>query len=380
MPFRLARTFDHGLQEAYQFDLVGVGVDDGDASVLLGDRRELCAGVEDGRFADLPDLRDVVVAVADVVVLAGLGDGFDLFQVFSVEDRKAGLTEFEVREPPVEGGPRLGPESSPEAVDLTVVVSQHPVELEPVEEGDHRRGDEVPAVDDRLDATGFERFDGCLDCRDVVVGVGDHADVHTGSFGGGRGNCWVSVETYLLGHLAETSIGMGRHLIVVVLLVGLALASGIHYDAGFDRHWEYPTEEDLSSDYESHVGERTLVWGVVQSIDRDASEAVVEVDSDDGEFELLVRGLDADVEPGGTVQVYGSLEPDQTLVASGFVVVERSPADRLFKYGLSAGGAALALGIFFRYWRIDWRRLRFEPRRGSEEHRRAEPDPPERGG
>ena len=162
---------------------------------------------------------------------------------------------------------------------------------------------------------------------------------------------------------------MGRHLLVVVLLVTFALASGVHYDAWDDHHWEYPTDEGLYDDYERYVGEQAFLFGAVRSVDREASEATVEIDSDDGKFELLVREIDVDVEPGGTVQVYGSLETDKTVVASEVVVVERSPADRLFKYGVSAAGAALALGAFFRYWRSDWRRLRFEPREKADSER-----------
>lgn len=155
---------------------------------------------------------------------------------------------------------------------------------------------------------------------------------------------------------------MERRFVLAILLVGLAVSAGVHYDAAEERHWPYPTGDQLYDDYERHVGEEALLFGTVRSVDRDAGTAVVEVETGAGTFTVQVREFDAEVEPGGSVQVYGTLEDDRAMTVSNVVVVERTPGERLFKYWTSAVGAVLALAAFFRYWRIDPKRLTFEPR------------------
>lgn len=155
---------------------------------------------------------------------------------------------------------------------------------------------------------------------------------------------------------------MVRHLLFAAALVGVALGGGVYYDATWERHWPYPTEDQLYDDYERYVGERALLFGTVQSVDPHAGTAVVVVDAGTGEFALTVRSIDATVEPGGVVQVYGTLAADRTIVAESVVVVERDPGERHRKLGISVVAVGLALAAFFRYWRIDWPTMTFEPR------------------
>lgn len=155
---------------------------------------------------------------------------------------------------------------------------------------------------------------------------------------------------------------MPRHLLVALVLLGVAVGAGVHYDATEERHWPYPTADQLSEEYSSHVGEEALLWGTVRSIDPDARTATIEVEADAGTFTMQGESVEADVEPGGVVQVYGLLRRDHVITAESVVVVERSPAERSFKYGISAAGALLALAAFFRYWRFDRTTMTFEPR------------------
>lgn len=155
---------------------------------------------------------------------------------------------------------------------------------------------------------------------------------------------------------------MVRHLLVALALLGVAVASGVHYDAVYDHKWPYPTDEELHADYEQYVGEQVLLFGDIVSIDQTAHQATIEVDADGGPFTLTVVGIDADVEPGGVVQVYGTVQPGHKIAGSNIVVVEASSKNRLYKFAVSGFGAVLVLVVFFRYWRIDWSSLTFEPR------------------
>lgn len=155
---------------------------------------------------------------------------------------------------------------------------------------------------------------------------------------------------------------MVRHLLVALALVGVAVAGGVHYAALYDQKWPYPTEDELHADYDQYVGKQVLLFGDVESIDRTANRATIEVRADDGSITLTVEGIDAAVETGGVVQVYGTIRPGHTVTASDIVVVEESSGKRLYKFGVSGVGAVLALAAFFRYWRIDWSSLTFEPR------------------
>lgn len=147
---------------------------------------------------------------------------------------------------------------------------------------------------------------------------------------------------------------MDRHLFVAFSLLSMAVASGVHYDAVYEQKWPYPTDDELSSNYKQYIGEQVLIFGDVESIDRTAHQATIEVEADAGSFTLTVEGIDADVEPGGVVQVYGTVRSGHTIAASNIVVVEASSGTRLYTFAASGFGAVLALAAFFRYWRSRW--------------------------
>jgi len=160
---------------------------------------------------------------------------------------------------------------------------------------------------------------------------------------------------------------------VVVLLAAVG-GLCVHYDATFDDNAPYPPTDDLATEYENYVGEETLVFGDVDRVDADAERATVRVDSDEGEFELLVRGFTERVQPGGVVQVYGTLEADYTISATNVAVVNPAGGSKAYKYAVSVVGAVLVLALFFRRWRVDTESLAFELRSGSDAEGDGESD------
>lgn len=148
--------------------------------------------------------------------------------------------------------------------------------------------------------------------------------------------------------------------LLAVALVGLVFGMGVHYDSAEDDRWPYPDADRLAVEYGQYVGERALLFGTVESVS--SGTARLSVESATGSFPLTVRGFDADVEPGGTVQVLGQLGPDRAMTAEAVAVVNPSGSSLVYKYGTSLVGAALVLVVFVRYWRVDWEALTLEAR------------------
>jgi hypothetical protein len=155
----------------------------------------------------------------------------------------------------------------------------------------------------------------------------------------------------------QTTWRLGLALVLLILV----LASGVHYDAREERHRTQPTADQVVADYDRHVGEKTLLFGTVETIDGGDGTATIRVEASTS-IQIQVRGFDADVSRGGTVQVYGTLRPDQEMEADRIIVVNQDPASRYYKYAVSAVGALVILAVFFRDWRIDWSNGGFVPR------------------
>ncbi|MFB6308596.1 MAG: hypothetical protein ABEH35_04630 [Haloarculaceae archaeon] len=147
-----------------------------------------------------------------------------------------------------------------------------------------------------------------------------------------------------------------RALVAVVLLLALG-GLGVHSAATWDQRWPYPSGEDLGQDYESHIGEETLLFGTVTDTDEDQRRATVRAG-----VELQVDGFTADVQPGGIVQVYGTIRPDHVIEAENVVVVNPAAGSKIYKYATSLVGAILVLVVFFRSWRIDTDEIALEVR------------------
>lgn len=147
-----------------------------------------------------------------------------------------------------------------------------------------------------------------------------------------------------------------------VLLLAVVAGAGVHYDVVEPTQWPYPSNDDLAEAYDSAVGERALLFGEVQSVDATDDTAVITVEHSTGEFDMRVTNIEATVDPGGTIQVYGTLQPEYTIAAQSTVVVNPAGSSKTYKYAVSALGAMLILVAFFRQWRVDRDALGFVPR------------------
>ncbi|AHF98933.1 hypothetical protein HALLA_08715 [Halostagnicola larsenii XH-48] len=163
-----------------------------------------------------------------------------------------------------------------------------------------------------------------------------------------------------------------RRLALGIALSLVVLGLCVHYGATYDDAWPHPTGDQLAESQDKYVGERVLLFGDVQSVHEDSITIHVTDDHGDVAAALEVRNVDTDdIEPGGFVQVYGVFESEETdahdgtMRADEIVVVNSSPNAATYKHVVSALGGLFAAGFFLRHWRIDLRRLRFEPRAGS---------------
>ncbi|MFT4882023.1 MAG: hypothetical protein ACI9HI_002043 [Salinirussus sp.] len=151
-----------------------------------------------------------------------------------------------------------------------------------------------------------------------------------------------------------------RRVLLAAVLVGLVFGMGVHYDSAEAGQWPYPDTDRLAAEYDQYVGEQALLFGTVESVSEGTTRLSVEYTT--GSFSLTVREFDADVEPGGVVQVVGRLEPGRAMTPEAVAVVNPSGSSLVYKYGTSLVGAALVLVVFFRYWRVDWGSLSLEVR------------------
>ncbi|KDE59103.1 hypothetical protein EL22_24620 [Halostagnicola sp. A56] len=160
-----------------------------------------------------------------------------------------------------------------------------------------------------------------------------------------------------------------RRLALGIVLSLALLGLCIHYGAAYDDAWPHPTGDQLAAHGSEYDGERVLLFGDVQTVAGNRIAIHVTDDGGDVAADLEVRGVDtAGLEPGGVVQIYGTLEfeetrtHDGTVLADEVVVVNASPRAGAYKYVASGLGGLFAAGFFLRYWRIDIRQLRFVPR------------------
>ncbi|WP_415380092.1 hypothetical protein [Halosimplex sp. TS25] len=149
---------------------------------------------------------------------------------------------------------------------------------------------------------------------------------------------------------------------VALVLVASVFGLGIHYSANRSAHWEYPMDEELAERPSAYAGEQVFMQGEVVSIDSTNATGQVRSTYAGGAVTVTVRGFDADVRPGGVVQVYGVFRPDDVVDAETVRVVNPARTSERYKYAVSAVGALLVIALFFRNWRIDPGTLTFEVR------------------
>jgi len=149
--------------------------------------------------------------------------------------------------------------------------------------------------------------------------------------------------------------------LLLVALLGLC----VHYGAVADERGPYPTTDEIDENYGAYVGEDVLLFGDVLSVDGAADRATVRVDTSTAPFEMTVTRFSEQVQPGGVVQVYGTLRTDRTIDARNVAVVNPAGSSDAYKYAVSVVGAALVLVLFSREWRVEPDALAFEVRDGG---------------
>ncbi|RLM44990.1 hypothetical protein DVK00_11125 [Haloarcula sp. Atlit-47R] len=153
-------------------------------------------------------------------------------------------------------------------------------------------------------------------------------------------------------------VRVGIVLVLCVTLGGLF----VHAEITEDERSPYPDAADLSTGYESYVGQQLMVFGTVT--ETGDGELYIKVEGDGTAITLRVTETSTAVESGGVVQVYGTVGPEQTIAAERVEVVNSSRWAELYKYGASAIGALGFLLLFFRYWRINRDTWTLEARNG----------------
>lgn len=138
----------------------------------------------------------------------------------------------------------------------------------------------------------------------------------------------------------------------VVALLLLAALGGlfVHTDLTSEARSPYPAPDEIAADYDSYVGETVLLFGDVTSVG--SAGFTIEAESEGVTIELQIDGASPAVDPGGVVQVYGELRPDQRMTAQRVVVgVGGAAIPDLVKVGivLDSNTVEAALDVPFTY-------------------------------
>lgn len=172
----------------------------------------------------------------------------------------------------------------------------------------------------------------------------------------------TDTETYRYFPANQSRLHAADRVLVALLLVAGVFGLGTHYSTHRSDHWEYPNDRELAEQPGEHAGERVFVQGDVVSVDAAAATGQVRLTYGGEGATFTVNGFDADVQPGGVVQVYGEFQADGVVAAETVRVVNPAGASEAYKYAVSAVATLLVVILFFRYWRVDLRTLTFEVR------------------
>lgn len=151
-----------------------------------------------------------------------------------------------------------------------------------------------------------------------------------------------------------------HRVVVIVILLILTAGLGVHHGATASDEPPRPGGEAVAERPGDFDGETILVFGTVEALTDDAFV----IDVHKGHL-VTVESPPPAVAVGGVVQVYGEIGNGHTTIdATNMVVVNRSPADQLYKLILSVLGVLVAAGVFLWYWSIDWSNLQFTTKHG----------------
>ena len=134
-------------------------------------------GVEHDGVIFGPQVRDVCVAVADEVIVAGGNRLLKSAPVIAVQKRDPFSLNFEFAEPPVA---RLtgGFDHSPQLVALPIDVSEHEMRRPCSEQRHDGSRPDVAAMQDGIDLHRFQSAHGFLRISHVSVRITDDGDLH----------------------------------------------------------------------------------------------------------------------------------------------------------------------------------------------------------
>jgi hypothetical protein len=167
-------------------------------------------------------------------------------------------------------------------------------------------------------------------------------------------------------------------ILAVFLLCVSSLGVGIQYESTTFR--SYPERADIVTDPVGSDGEQVLLFASVVSVNEQAGELTVSLAEKEvtgvglngivavtETHEITVLSVDpevlAAVEPGASVQVYGTLGEESTVLTAENTVVDYDGSnDWRYVSGTSLLGALLAVGYFLRHWTVDWRQMCFQQR------------------
>jgi hypothetical protein len=118
----------------------------------------------------------------------------------------------------------------------------------------------------------------------------------------------------------------------------------------------YPSEDDIAPDPGSYIGQQVHLSGQVVETDPVVitTDYAYYADGErvEGALDLTVRNVDTAVSRGDTLQVFGTLGPEQTIQAQNVVVV---PAvNYAYMYTVSALAGLWVLARLVAGWRVDW--------------------------
>ena len=272
---------------------------------------------------------------------------------------------------------RVQPADGPTVEDDGKLVTEHEVDTDVLAEvvGEKERGRDTPTEDVEAAGAAGEVVERELRGRRGVVPDDDEL-AHT-RHSSGRGLHLSDRTETPNRHAGPPDDVQGRRLLLGFVLVAALSGLFVHYGASADSHQRYPSNGEIATAYEDHVGETVQITGVVRSPTANGSgEGSDTANGSDGTNAtmtivlrgfgsfgtLTVRGADRTAASGGTVQVIGTLETDRTVTAERVLPVNPHSWSEPYKYAVSVVGAVLILVAFFHEWRVDTGSLAFEVR------------------
>ncbi len=143
-------------------------------------------------------------------------------------------------------------------------------------------------------------------------------------------------------------------IIFLCILVGMFIWYGsLSPEPNFNH---YPGDKEIINDYDSYTGEMVEVGGKVTSV----SPLTIEVKYGTETMELVVTGVEEETSKGDRMTVFGTLQEDDTVIASRVVI--RPYINFVYMYVVSFIAAFWLLYRIVSQWRWNRTKKAFEPR------------------